>query len=139
MSLVICSNDAKEQNDLSGDQQSIYKPWSWTNDLSSTLELPANCQVALQSAKIKMDGTILIGDGNKTFYWYFGKSTTLADTTSPYFATDADGTTSLAVKVQLFEGEVGQTRVTIRELALELQTALNKACLHPNLHNRIKT
>ena len=137
MSLVICSNDAKEQNDLSGDQQSIYKPWSWTNDLSSNLELPANCQVALQSAKIKMDGTILIGDSNKTFYWYFGKSTTLDDTTSDYFADGASQTTSLAVKVQLFEGEAGQTRVTIRELALELQTALNKACLHPNLHNRI--
>jgi len=137
MSLVVCSNDAKEQNDLSGTQQSIYKPWSWTNDLSSNLELPANCQVALQSAKIKMDGTILIGDSNKTFYWYFGKSTTLDDTTSDYFADGASQTTSLAVKVQLFEGAVGQTRVTIRELARELQTALNKACLHPNLHNRI--
>ena len=138
MSLVICSNDTKEQNALIGQQQSIYKPWSWTNDLSSTLELPAHCQVALQSAKIKMDGTITIGEGAKTFLWWFGKSIDDNLVTEPnYYAADLDLTTSVPIKVELFSGQEGLINVSIADLASEVETALNKACLHPNLHGRI--
>ncbi len=136
MSLVICSNNTDEGG---GQLSSIYKPWSFRNDLSSNVEFPADCQVALQSAKINMDGTIMLGDRSaRTFYWYFGKVPLFSGgAASPYYATDAGQTTSGVVKVHLFAETEGKVQTDIQGLADELRIALNRACFHPNLHNRI--
>ena len=70
MSLVICSNNANEQDPMLGTDGSIFKPWSFRNDMSSTMTLPADCQVALQSAKIQMDGSVVLGEkASRIFYW----------------------------------------------------------------------
>ena len=136
MSLVICSNKTEEGGQVAS---SIYKPWSFRNDLSSNLTLPADCQVALQSAKISMDGTISLGERHsRRFYWYFGGA---ADgsmgTVSPFYADDAGETTSGVVEVILFQNVQGRVSTDILGLAQELQIELNRACFHPNLHGRI--
>ena len=140
MSLVICSNDTKEQNQTAGRDGSIFKPWSFRNDMSSTLTLPADCQVALQSAKIHMDGRISLGDlSARTFYWWFGKCPAGSmGSASTYFAIDVNETTSQAVKVVLFADEEGKVQTDINGLRIELQAALNRSCFHPVLHNRIE-
>ena len=136
MSLVICSNNAEEGGDA---RSSIYKPWSFRNDLSSNLTLPANCQVALQSAKINMDGSVSMGErSSRKFYWYFGNAADFSGSAlSPYFAGDASETTSAVVEVTLFQDQAGRVTTDIHGLASELQIELNRACFHPNLHNRI--
>tara|TARA_R100000935_G_C2833763_1_gene166760 strand:- start:422 stop:2452 length:2031 start_codon:yes stop_codon:yes gene_type:complete len=103
------------------------------------MTLPADCQVALQSAKIQMDGSIVLGDNSsRTFYWYFGKVSQFSGgAASPYFATDANSTASIPVKVVLFPLIEGKVKTNIEELATELEKALNRACFHPNLHGRI--
>ena len=140
MSLVICSNDTTEQAQTAGRDGSIFKPWSFRNDMSSTMTLPADCQVALQSAKIHMDGRVSLGDlSSRTFYWWFGKCPAGSmGAASPYFAIDASDTTSQAVKVVLFANEAGKVETDINGLKIELQKALNLACFHPVLHNRIE-
>ena len=140
MSLVICSNDTTEQAQTAGRDGSIFKPWSFRNDMSSTMTLPADCQVALQSAKIHMDGRISLGDlSSRTFYWWFGKCPASSmGPASNYNAIDASETTSQAVKVVLFATEEGRVETDINGLKIELQKCLNRACFHPNLHNRIE-
>ena len=139
MSLVICSNNTNEQDPTSGVDGSIFKPWSFRNDMSSSMTLPADCQVALQSAKIQMDGSIVLGDMNaRTFYWYFGGVPEFSGgPLTGYYATDATGTSSIPVKVVLFPLKVGKVKTNITELSDELTLALNRACFHPNLHGRI--
>jgi len=139
MSLVICSNNTDEQSQTAGQDGSIFKPWSFRNDMSSNMSLPADCQVALQSAKIHMDGSISLGDlSSRTFYWWFGKVPGGSmGATSVYFAPDIRETTSQAVKVVLFANEESKVETNIIGLKNELQAALNRSCFHPNLHSRI--
>ena len=61
MSLIICRNRPNEQ-DVVGTNSSIYEPYSFRNQLTSNIEIPANSQIALQSAKINMDGSVILGD-----------------------------------------------------------------------------
>ena len=72
MSLIVCSNNRTDADEGIGANQSIFEPYSFRNQLTSNVEIPANAQVALQSAKINMDGTIVLGDDTKVFYMYFG-------------------------------------------------------------------
>ena len=71
MSLIICRNRPNE-SDVVGTSSSIYEPWSFRNQLTSNIEVPANSQIALQSVKINMDGSLVLGDDSKIFYIYFG-------------------------------------------------------------------
>ena len=139
MSLVICSNNANEQDPMLGTDGSIFKPWSFRNDMSSTMTLPADCQVALQSAKIQMDGSVVLGEkSSRIFYWYFGVVPLFSGgPTSGYHGTDSTSTTSIPVKVVLFPLIEDKVKTNIDELAVELEKALNRACFHPNLHGRI--
>jgi len=86
-----------------------------------------------------MDGTIVLGDRSaRTFYWYFGKVPDFSGgALSPYYAADASETMSGVVEVNLFGTQEGKVQTDIQGLADELQKSLNRACLHPNLHNRI--
>ena len=72
MSLVICSNskdDASQTN-----SQSIFKPFSFRNGLSSTYTIPKNGQVALQSVKYNLDGTIAFAGNDYLMYQYYGET-----------------------------------------------------------------
>ena len=59
MTSVILSNRPNERSAIALDN-SIYKAWSFKNNLSSSVILPPNSQVALQSCKINVDGTFSI-------------------------------------------------------------------------------
>ena len=72
MSLVICSNLETDAN-INARESSIYKPYNFRNSLSSNLKIPKNAQIALQSCKINLDGTITIGQEARQFFYYFGQ------------------------------------------------------------------
>ncbi len=128
MSLVILSNDAKEQTDIVSTVQSIYKPWSFRNSLSSTMEIPANAQIALTSAKISLDGQISMDAGEKILYVYIGK---WLDPDQ-----DLDASNSYPIKVKLYEDEPGVVRTDTEGLAAELEKALNRFVCHPHYAKR---
>ena len=54
MSLIICRNRPNEQV-VVGENSSVYEPYSFRNQLTSNIEIPANAQIALQSVKCNMD------------------------------------------------------------------------------------
>jgi len=72
MSLVILTNDASEA-EVAGRENSINKPFSFRNALTSTIEIPVQAQIALQSTKLVMDGSLQVGDTNGVFYLYLGR------------------------------------------------------------------
>lgn len=128
MSLVILSNDAKEQTDLVSSVQSIYKPWSFRNSLSSTMEIPANAQIALTSAKISLDGQISLAAGEKILYVYIGRVLTGDET--------IQNSNSYPIKVKLFEDEPGVVVTDTKGLADETDRALKKFITHPHYAKR---
>jgi len=129
MSLVICSN-LETDADISSKESSIYKPYNFRNALSSNIMLPKDCQVALQSCKFNLDGSITVGKNNRVFYQYFG----------PYLnnASFTDITTSNAtpVRVTFFDNQNETQRVTADQLAAEITRATNSRLFHPNLVNQ---
>ena len=66
MSLVITSNQYLFD---SGDSHSAY---SYNNNLTNTLTIPKDSEIAVQSVKINKNGTITINKGT-VWYEYFNK------------------------------------------------------------------
>ncbi len=135
MSLIVCSNEPEE--DIVGQDSSIFKPYSFRNALSSTMKIPKNAQVALHSAKINLDGSIVIGDEAKLFYVYFGQGVK-GDYTNASLRLDSqeDGV-NLPIRVSLYRNRTGNIRVNPMELAGELTNALNRYIYHPQLVNQV--
>ena len=85
MSLLITSNTAQTSNygALSG---GINRPFSFQNHLSSTIKIPKNSEIAVQSVKINREGNISTNRLNNQFYIYFGQELTgelnIEDTTN---------------------------------------------------------
>ena len=69
MSLIVTSNVPTENRP---DQSEIFKPYSYTNNLTNTLKIPPNSEIALQSTKITKNGQIIISNQNGNFFQYFG-------------------------------------------------------------------
>jgi len=66
MSLVICSN--KNENGLEYDRDfKGQAPFSFTNHMVQTVELPPNSEVAVQSVKLNKDGLIRVSPNDR---WY---------------------------------------------------------------------
>lgn len=127
MSLVVLSNRGSDAS-VSANTQNIFKPYSFRNDLSSQMELPANCQVALQSVKFGLDGSLQIGLG-QVLYGYFGEVLNIA-------AGDTmNDSTAWPVRIPLIQGvETGRVKnITFDELVGLLKGQLNKFVYHPNL------
>jgi hypothetical protein len=134
MSLVICSN-SQQDGDISRQQNSIEEAFSFRNALSSTYKIPANAQVALQSAKLNIDGRIVFSRNNHRGYQYFGKKLNLDGTTAPQI----EDTTSHPLLYQLTTEE---TKDSVEELspsdfANRLQLRLNQTIYHPNMKDKI--
>ena len=53
MSLVITSNVALDDRPETSE---VFKPYSYQNPLLNTMKIPANSEIALQSAKINKNG-----------------------------------------------------------------------------------
>ena len=69
MSLIVTSNVPTENRP---DQSEIFKPYSYTNNLTNTLKIPPNSEIALQSTKITKNGQIILSNQNGNFFQYFG-------------------------------------------------------------------
>ncbi len=137
MSLVVCSNQDSDSTTATT-QQSIYKPYSFRNALSSTYTIPKNGQVALQSCKYNLDGTIPLSAGDQVLYQYFGQTDiTSEDPFNDKFIIELNSA-SVPIRTQIFEGKQDTIEeVTPIELADSLQTAMNKTIMHPNLRDLI--
>ncbi len=136
MSLIICRNRPNEQ-DVVGSNHSVYEPFSFRNQLTSNIEIPANSQIALQSAKINMDGSVILGDDAKVFYIYFGP-TIVGDEAVPAAGQISSITESpyVPLQVSLFPQLNKLQKVSVQDVADEVQKAVNKVISNPNLKNR---
>tara|TARA_R110000796_G_scaffold3318_7_gene13080 strand:- start:2651 stop:4522 length:1872 start_codon:yes stop_codon:yes gene_type:complete len=135
MSLVVCSN--KEQDGVTSRQdQSIYSPWSFRNQLPSTMTIPANAQVALQSCKINVDGRVVFSRNNHQFYNWFGEKLNLDGITDPQMA----DTTSHPALTRLTNSNEKNTVVelSLDDFAVRLQESIENATYHPNVKRKTK-
>ena len=118
MSLVITSNQISSTTIKQGQFQSAY---SWSNHMNQPIKIKPNSEVAVQSLKVNKDGTISINPST-IWYVYFGVklvdgSITLEDTTSAVHITDL--------------GLEGSEEVSVDQLALKIEDALNRAVPTP--------
>ena len=129
MSLVICSNQEK---DGTSERQkgSIYNAWSFRNPLSSTMTIPADAQVALQSCKVNVDGRAVFSRNNHRFYHYFGDKLDLDGTTAPQIE---DSTSYPAITTLTNENDEGQVvALGTDDLAIRIQEQIRSTTYHPN-------
>lgn len=131
MSLVICSNNFKDGTTARQDN-SIENAFSFRNGLSSTYKIPANSQVALQSAKLNINGKVVYSRNNNKFFQYFGKKLNLNGTTDPQI----EDTTSHPLLVQLSDTEQIEES-SPSDFANVLTQRLNDTIFHPNLKDKI--
>tara|TARA_R100000935_G_scaffold58678_1_gene96953 strand:- start:1895 stop:4069 length:2175 start_codon:yes stop_codon:yes gene_type:complete len=154
MSFVITSNK-KDDDELENYSSDNSRPYNYTNTLSNTITLPANAQIALQSCKINLDGSISIGNAARVFYFYFGQTIdspiTGVDATGfpvgvfdqtgsavPSVIGDMNYSTAKPIRIELFEEHISQgiDRVSVNELCLEIEKSLNFKTYHPQLAGR---
>lgn len=127
MSLVICSNKADANIDARAiDPTDIGEAYSWRNDLSSTLTIPKDAQIALHSAKVELDGRIVSGD-QKHAYQYFGE--VLNENTE----TNMDKSSAFTL-----EWDIGSNEAeTPEQMATRIQQTANESIWHPTLANKV--
>ena len=133
MSLVVCSNqdENRRSTQSGGTTQSIFKPYSFRNGLSSTYKIPPNSQVALQSAKYTLDGRLPLTSNSNVLYQYYGED--LAD--------DEDinqKSTACPIRTPIFEGKYNDIiEVTPEQVARELKSTMNENIFHPQLRDLV--
>ena len=123
MSLVICSNKGETRDGRL--ERSIFEPFSWRNDLSSTLTIPKNAQIGLHSAKIELDG--MVETGRLVAFQYFGE--VLNEDTE----TDMDKSSAYTMELDLGTGD----KKTPETLATLIQKRMNDHIWHPNLVGKV--
>ena len=133
MSLIICKNNPDEDVNV-GEEDSINKPYSFRNAMTSNVTIPPNSQVALQSVKVNMDGLIVVGDEVKYFYHYYGPPID-PDGNPLAQVTNLNQSPSYPVRVPLFEGSIKRS-VGIDEIAKEITRSMNNMISEPALKNR---
>jgi len=131
MSLVICSNNFKDGS-VARQDNSIENAFSFRNGLSSTYKIPANSQVALQSAKLNINGKVVYSRNVNPFYQYFGKKLNLDGETDPQI----EDTTSHPLLVQLTDTNQIEED-SPNDFVNNLEQRLNDTIYHPNLKNQI--
>ena len=124
MTSVILSNRVNERNYV-GMDESIYKAWSFKNNLSSNVIIPANSQVALQSCKVNVDGTFSLNENGDLFYQYYGKQ--LGGGVIQEQTTSAPVMATLSAIVSNQHADVNTS-----QLARIIQNTLNLSSHHPN-------
>ena len=136
MSLVITSNTAQENTP---DISNAFKPFSYQNRLLNTMRIPANSEIALQSAKINKNGLFILDRTNADFCHYFG--TPIGDHLALVGTEIPDLSESTT---QPFRGEIGAGQAfaaggknerNIDDMADDIQRGFNKCAFHPSLIN----
>jgi hypothetical protein len=128
MALIITSN---VNLDDKPDTSNVFKPYSYTNHLTSTMKLPPNSQIALQSAKINKNGTFQVSRENSQFNLYFGEEAAV---------TDADIDDFVSAPTMGFIGNITGDDVeslTPSDTAAEIQKGMEQASYHPFLYGQI--
>jgi len=129
MSLVILSNDASESV-LIPQRDSIFKPYSFRNSITSTIDIPEDAQVALQSCKITLDGSTAIESGSRVFYVYLGEPVDENGLPGILNVRDSiDETLSSPIRFEMFPDSTGTLDVSQEDIARELSRLLNFAPL----------
>ena len=130
MSLIITSNVGLADNPETSD---VFKPYSYQNALSNTLRIPADSEIALQSAKIVKNHLLVIDRTNSGYCHYFGTPIgedvgqipdIASSTTTPFFALGGVGTA--------FDGGKRNQRNT-DDFANDLQASIKEVAYHPSL------
>ncbi len=131
MSLVVTSNISQEDNPKFAN---VFKPYSYQNRLLNTMKIPANSEIALQSAKINKNGLFVLDRTNSNFCHYFGTpigdgadevDTLQSSTTQPFRAVIGAGASFRA-------GDV-KNEVNIDDMAVEIEKGIDQATFHPSL------
>jgi len=138
MSLIVCSNKADEDLD-SETNNNINKPFSFRNGLSSTYKIPKNAQVALQSVKYALEGTISLSTNSRVLYQYYGENLKEFNEFGEE-ATIQKNSTSVPIKTSLVDTFTGTNldsntvkTYSIAELKNEMGKQIGKKIYHPNL------
>ena len=135
MSLVICSNQEKDGT-TERQRQSVYNAWAFRNPLSSTMTIPANAQVALQSCKVNVDGRAVFSRNNHKFYHYFGDKLNLDGSTPPQIE---DSTSYPLITTLTNDSETGQAvEMGVEDLANRIQEQIRSTTYHPNAKEAFK-
>ncbi len=138
MSLVIASNLPNEDESV-GTESSIYKPFSFRNDMSSTMKIPPNAQIALQSAKVHLSDSIIFSEDNKKFYIYFGQGVR-PPTTAFNTLNSMEGGTAVPIPCHMIFNENKSEGTTFaanrEEFAILIQRTINQNVGNPQFVNR---
>lgn len=126
MSLVITSNNVNEQAEF--DRGALDQaPFRYRNHLVNPLELPANCEVAVQSVKINKNGLIRVSPSDH-FYIYFGKQ--ILSSTDP----DSESTASCPIMGRILpSGSSEPIYVNMVRFTEMVKNAVLLAIPHPDL------
>ena len=136
MSLVVCSNQDTDATTTTN-AQNIYKPFSFRNALSSTYVVPKNAQVALQSCKYNLDGTVPLSGADHTLYQYYGQD--IIDVEKFGDEGIEELSTSVPIRTPVFDsGTESIVEVNADDLATKLQKSLNDNIFHPNLRGGVR-
>ena len=128
MSLVVATNIPNE-DDIFSAEGNIQQPFNFRNHLGSTMTIPKKAQVALQSAKINLDGSLSV-NGNKVFNVYFGKEIGLP---APGGIASLNAGVSVPIRVAI--EMVEENRVSPQDFAAAIQESLNRRIYHPTLRS----
>jgi hypothetical protein len=126
MSLVVCSNNSDDIGEF--DRGALDQaPFRFRNHLVNPIELPSNCEVAVQSVKINKNGLIRVSPVDK-FFIYFGKRIT--SSTDP----DSEQTASFPIMGRILPpGSTEPIYVNMSRFTELLQDAVLLAIPHPDL------
>ncbi len=133
MSLVVLSNQPQDAQS-SRNRNSISKPWSFKNTLTSTYEVPADAQVALTSCKVNIPERVIVGGNGNKFYQYIGVKRDLGGANDQSFYS-----TSWPVQVRLTEDDSDSTvfeELSPADFAARLQSRIRATTYHPNYKNK---
>ena len=128
MSLIITSNVSLNDRP---DTSNVFKPYSYRNNLLNTLKIPANSQIALQSAKFNKTGLFELKADNTIVFQYFGETPAAGETnldsvcSHPSFG-----------RIAPLTGATGEvlTRSPM-DMAVDIEAGLIKSIYHPVFHH----
>lgn len=133
MSYVVCSNIPDDEDNLNRQGGAVDDPFRFRNHLGSTFTIPKNGQVALESAKIQMDGSIDVS-GENVLYQYFGKELEVG--VSPLYAASLDLTTSVPIRTVL-DTQGGSSALSPADFASAVASSCAREIYQPLLRRSV--
>lgn len=133
MSLVVLSNQPQDAED-SRNRNSISKPWSFKNTLTSTYTIPQDAQVALTSCKVNIPERVIVGGNGNKFYQYIGVKRDLGGSVDQF-----NYSTSWPVQVRLTEDNDKSSvfeDLSPADFVNRLQSRIRATTYHPNFKNK---